>query len=100
MHISTLPVLAEGFSIGDLDSLSETRGLIIEKKIKTIYLAQHSNIAPVKIQFSDLEVLPFEGGFKTGSILLFSLKTAEEIKYFNKITGYSITKCGDLILAS
>lgn len=98
MHISTLPVLAEGFSIGDLASLNETMGLIIQKKIKTIYLAQHSNIPSVKIQFPDLEVFPFQGGFKTSSLLLFSLKTAEEIKYFNKITGYSITKRGDLVL--
>jgi len=71
----------------------------INEKIKTIYIAPASYLDSInRIQIPGKEILPFNGGFKTDSLILFSLETENDIKYFNKITGYYIGKNGELIL--
>jgi hypothetical protein len=65
--------------------------------IKTIYIAPSIYLQSVNIAIPDVEILAFNGGFKTDSLILFSLETENDIKYFNKITGYYLGKKGELI---
>lgn len=56
--------------------------------IRTIYIApksRHQEWSTV-LDWVDVDVLPFGGGFKENSLVLFSLENLEERKFFEKIT--------------
>lgn len=56
--------------------------------IRTIYIApklRHPEWSTV-LDWIGVDVLPFGGGFKENSLVLFSLENSEERKFFEKIT--------------
>jgi hypothetical protein len=56
--------------------------------IRTIYIApkdSHPSWSTV-LNWVNVDVLPFGGGFKENSLLMFSLENLEECKFFEKIT--------------
>jgi len=56
--------------------------------IKTIYIApkgKHAEWLTV-LDWVDVDVVPFGGGFKENSLVLFSLENLEDRKFFEKIT--------------
>ena len=97
-YINDFPELTEGLLIGKLVVGFSNINQKINEKIKTIYIAPAPYLDLInRYHFPGIEILPFNGGFKTDSLILFSLDTEKDIKYFNKITGYYIGKKGALI---
>lgn len=95
-NINDFPEMAEGLIIGKL--VAGFSNINDKIKTKTIYIAPASYLDSINRSYlPGIEVLPFNGGFKTDSLILFSLETENDIKYFNKITGYYIGKNGELI---
>jgi hypothetical protein len=95
-NINDFPEIAEGLCIGSLKTFLNISGQIT--KFKTIYIAPATYLESFNsIDLPGVEILPFSGGFKTDSLILFSLDTENDIKYFNKITGYYLGKKGELI---
>jgi hypothetical protein len=96
-NINDFPKIADGLFIGNLKKFLKIKGEIPET-VKTIYIAPATYLDSINsIDITDVEILPFNGGFKADSLILFSLETENDIKYFNKITGYYIGKKGELI---
>lgn len=105
-YIFTMPEYAETVRISDIRWLNYTEVFISKLKtygIKTIYIAPKSQMILFEYELKKLyihasvEVLPFEGGFKSNSITLFPLNTTEDLKYFNHITGLRLGKYGILL---
>ena len=102
LNIYEFPIFADGARVSCLSWLKHPSELVkyLEKyNINTIYIAPTTDmpdyikeISAVK-NLKRIEFLPFAGGFKTGSLLLISLKNPE---YFTKITEWSLGKYGDL----
>lgn len=99
--------MAESLRIGCLSLLEKPRllsTLVSFRKITTIYIAPASNIDTYKREIAEfksnnpfIEFHHFAGGFKMNSLILFSLKTKEDLLFFNKITRYTIGKNGEII---
>jgi hypothetical protein len=94
-NINDFPEIAEALFIGNLNVYLNNKEKVT-LPIKTIYIAPPAYLIS-GLNITGLEILPFQGGFKTGSLILFSLESENDIKYFNKITGYYIGKKGELI---
>jgi hypothetical protein len=75
-----------------------------EHDINTIYIApaKYLDLLESKItilkNIARVEILPFGGGFKSRSMILFGLESEEDYQFFKKITEWKITKGGDIIL--
>jgi hypothetical protein len=105
MNLFDFPIIFGESYIGALNQINNVENMIINFDINVLYIAPSKYIEHLKKEISELkeknpklEVFPFNGGFKLNSIVLFSLSDDEDIKYFNKITGYSLGKNGELIL--
>lgn len=63
--------------------------MLLILNIGTIYIApkaKYNQWASVLDWTGDVEILPFGGGFKENSLVLFSLENLEDRKFFEKIT--------------
>ena len=103
MNLNDFPHLADSLRVGDLSFLEKIDTIDALSDIITIYVAPPSytsllasQIDEIKLNNPNLEILPFSGGFKLKSLLLFSLRSKEDVKYFNKITGFSLGKNGEM----
>ena len=76
---------------------------LVQKKIKTIYIAPKELISKYYKELDEVrkyipvEILPFAGGIKQNSITLFAFNTQEDLAYFTKITELRVGKYGEII---
>jgi hypothetical protein len=109
VNILAFPLFAETVSVSStlwLNNLSALKYQIEQRNIKTLYIAPAKYIHLFEPQLEDLknnitiEVHPFGGGFKNNSMILFSLNSEEDLKFFSKITEWTLSGRGDIISTS
>jgi len=106
VNILACPLFAETVRVSSIYWLNNPALLhsyIEDNNIDTIYIAPAKYIESFEKSLlflksiSSVEIHPFSGGFKSNSMVLFSLQSDEDIKFFTKITSWKITKNGDII---
>ena len=74
-----------------VNSMPVLESFITTHKIKAVYIAPASNYELYKSVIVNTPVYPFAGGFMDNSLVLFSIKTSDDIKYFEKITDMTLS---------
>ena len=107
-NILSFPLFAETVRVSSIEWLNNIELLkyhIEKHNIKSLYIAPAKYTSILEKQLEELRFLtpldihPFGGGFQNNSMILFSLQSEEDLKFFSKITEWTLSSRGDIILA-